>query len=440
MARQHDHSCDCLKTEVDLFSIPPTQVSIEGGTWDNFHPIATLSDTAPIEFYLPGDGEQYYDLNNIFLYTKVKVVKGDGTDCVGADSVGPVNYFMHSLFEQVDITLGDTVITSPTNTYPYRALLEAQLSYSNDAKKTQLTSALYYRDSPRHMDNTQTAEGANRNKGLVQRTKLTGESKSLEMVGKLHCDIFAQERFLLNKVPLRIRLVRSKDAFSLMTGAANPAYKVKMESAFIMARRAEVSSSVFLGHQRALQHGPAKYPIKRVVCKYFSIPRGNTATNQENLFQGQMPTRIVMGIVDADAFNGNFKKNPFNFQHNDMSEVALRVGGLKEPIKPLTPTFPGQSLLSYLSLLVGTGKFGKDEGCGFTRDEHAYGYCLHAWDLSADLAESSDHFQLMKNTSVRLELKFKQALPHSVNVVVYAEFENMIMIDADRNVTTNFGL
>jgi len=54
--------------------------------------------------------------------------------------------FLHSLFTQVDISLNGTLITASTNTYPYRAMLETLLSYGEDAKKSQLTSALFYKD------------------------------------------------------------------------------------------------------------------------------------------------------------------------------------------------------------------------------------------------------------------------------------------------------
>ena len=94
--------------------------------------------------------------------------------------------------------------------------------------------------------------------------------------------------------------------------------------------------------------------------------------------------------------------------------------------------------MGYMSLLTGTSKWGKDEGMGIDRTEYNNGYTLFAWDLTPDLSDGGDHFQLKRNTSVRLEMTFGAPLPRSVNVLVYAEFENMIMIDADRNVTTNF--
>ena len=78
------------------------------------------------------------------LYLQAKITKQDGTNLDANDPVGPVNLLLHSLFSQVDISLNGIQVTTSTNTYPYRAMLETLLSYGGDAKKSQLTSALYY--------------------------------------------------------------------------------------------------------------------------------------------------------------------------------------------------------------------------------------------------------------------------------------------------------
>ena len=40
---------------------------------------------------------------------------------------------------------------------------------------------------------------------------------------------------------------------------------------------------------------------------------------------------------------------------------------------------------------------------------------------------------------MRVELKFGAALPNTVTAVAYAEFENVIDIDRNRNVINDFG-
>ena len=55
------------------------------------------------------------------------------------------------------------------------------------------------------------------------------------------------------------------------------------------------------------------------------------------------------------------------------------------------------------------------------------GFKLFAFDLSADL-DDGGHFQLVKQGNLRLELHFKTALPETINVIVYAEFDNVIEV------------
>lgn len=73
----------------------------------------------------------------------------------------------------------------------------------------------------------------------------------------------------------------------------------------------------------------------------------------------------------------------------------------------------------------------------FDRGEYANGYALYAFDLSPDLAED-DHFNLARHGSVRLVLKFSEALARTITVITYAEFENVIEIDRNRNIIYDF--
>ena len=104
---------------------------MEQGSWVGYHPLtaAAVRDGGPIEFEISGSGEDYVDFaNTVVLYVKVKITANDGTNLAADAAVGPANLFLHSLFSQVDISLNGTLITPPTNTYPYRAMFETLLS------------------------------------------------------------------------------------------------------------------------------------------------------------------------------------------------------------------------------------------------------------------------------------------------------------------------
>jgi hypothetical protein len=121
MAFIHEGSCECAKSELDLFSVPATQTSIESGTYVEHHPVASITGGAPIEFDVTASGDDYLDFANSFLCVQAKITRANNDDLDAADTVGPVNIYLHSLFSQVDVLLNGTLITSSTNTYAYRA-------------------------------------------------------------------------------------------------------------------------------------------------------------------------------------------------------------------------------------------------------------------------------------------------------------------------------
>jgi hypothetical protein len=439
MAFIHEGSCECTKSELDLFSVPPTQTSIESGTFVEYRPISSLTDGAPIEFDVTSSGDDYIDFANSFLHVKAKIERANGTALDAGDTVGPVNNLLHSLFSQVDVSLNGTLITNSTNTYPYRAYLENLLSYGPAAKKSQLTTELFYKDEAGKMDkpNPLAADGADINGGLTKRTRFTTRSREVDLVGRIHTDIFFQQRYMLNEVNTKIKLTRSKDSFCLMA-IGDQAFRVKITGAALLIRKVKISSSVYLAHAKTLESGMAKYPIRRVICKTFTIPAGYLDVSQEKLFSGQLPTRLILGCVDNRAFNGDLGRNPFNFQHFSLRAISVYLDGQQIGIKPIALDYGnGQYVTSYMSLFNGTGKDNRDEGNDIDRADFANGYALYAFDLSPDLTDS-ESFSLARQGTVRVDLTFGEALPNTVTIVAYAEFENIIEIDRNRNVVFDF--
>lgn len=105
-----------------------------------------------------------------------------------------MNLFLHSLFSQVDVSLNERLISPSTSTYPYRAMMETLLNYGGDAKTSQLSIALFYKDTPGKMDVTNpVAEDADANMGLKTRLTFTRKSHIMDMTGFIHTDIFFQE-------------------------------------------------------------------------------------------------------------------------------------------------------------------------------------------------------------------------------------------------------
>jgi hypothetical protein len=189
---------------------------------------SALTDQGPYEFAVSGTGDDYIDLANTYLFVEVQIMDDDDTALDDGADVGYVSLWVHSLFSDVSVSLNENLVSPPTSLYPYRAYIEILLSKGPAAKESQLTGVMWYKDTPGHQDKRTTD-----NKGFTSRKALTAQTRSLQMKGKLHLDLFCQEKYLLNHVDLKIKLRRSQDVFALMADADNYEIIIKDLALFV---------------------------------------------------------------------------------------------------------------------------------------------------------------------------------------------------------------
>ena len=148
----HKDSNDYSSSSLDLFLLPLTQSSFQKGKSIDYDPITSLSDDGPIEFKVSGSGKEFFDLARSYLSVKVKVSKADGSNSDVASKVGFTNYPIASLFNQVYIILGGKLISSATNSYAHRGILEVLLNYDKEAAESQSGCGLFYKDTAGQME------------------------------------------------------------------------------------------------------------------------------------------------------------------------------------------------------------------------------------------------------------------------------------------------
>ncbi|XP_069098405.1 uncharacterized protein F54H12.2-like [Pleurodeles waltl] len=297
----------------------------------------------------------YLDLNNTLLHLVCKIIKANSTNIEDDAKVAPIAYPTATMFNQVDINLGDRLVTQGDNMYAYRAYIESILNYSREALDTQLSAGLFYKDTEAHFEDTP-LDGSN--VGFEKRASFSAGSRQFDLLRRLHSDLFFQDKLLINGIDLKFKLNRNMDAFCLISGDAEQ-YKLVILSASLFVKRVKVSPSIRLSHVEALQLSNTKYAIERVALKIFSIPAGTRLTQQQKLFLGQLPKLIIIGFVDNTASSGLYNSNTFNFEHYDINYAALVHEGTVIPAKPITPSFGTSNFVrEYLGLgnICGTHK------------------------------------------------------------------------------------
>ncbi|GFT19904.1 uncharacterized protein F54H12.2, partial [Nephila pilipes] len=302
-----------------------------------------------------------------------------------------------------------------------------------------LTAGLFYKDTASKHDSIDpTLVGDNANEDLKIRYVICKDSKLIDMMGPLHFDLGNQSKCLINSVNLRIKLERSKDSFALMS--ASQEFKLIIHHASLFVRKVKVAPSIAIAHEVALSKGVIKMPIRRTEVKSFALSSGIQSITISNAFIGQLPTRLIMGLVSNTAFKGDFSKNPFNFQHYDLSYLCVLDGNRMIPSKPFQPKFDHSNNYSrsYMSLFTDLDRYHKDQDININYNEYKEGYTLFAVDLTPDLSADGMHTSILRNGNLTIDIKFSKALTETVNLLVYAEYRNTIEIDKNRSIFSDF--
>ena len=194
-----------------------------------------------------------------------------------------------------------------------------------------------------------------------------------------------------------------------------------------------MTPSVFNAINTVLNDKNAQYAITRTTPKVFTVPRGQQSQHIDNAFLGEIPKCIAVCMMDNDSYNENYKKNPFNFQHYNLTQIGISVNGEEVPFKPLKLNFDDKLFVTaYNTLFSGTGKLHGNSGSIIKRENYSEGYTI----IDADLTpfEIGDHFDLKAEGTLSIDLVFKSPLAATINVLVYAEYDNVIEIDSNHKV------
>ncbi len=387
---------------------PPKQFAVK-------HPITPIREYSPIEFLIENNGHSFIDLKQTRLQIKCKIIKPNGDPVTATDRVAFVNLPLQSLWRNIEVYLQNRLVSSADNMYPFKATTDVLLNYSEDSKESQLQTQLYYKDTAGFMHDSQLDNG---NIGLSYRWNWTKNGQSVDMEGPLYCDILQQKNLLLNNVPIRIKLTPSTNAFVLMGEG-----RVIIEEVRLWVCHVDLPPDVYTNVAKNLQKDTAKYTYMKSEFLCHSLNAGSTSLRLDNLFQGRVPTQMVITLVDTDAFNGSAVKNPFNFKHHFLNYLDVNVNGRSLPReRPIEPDFSKNQYVDAYALMFAS-YFTHDKGNYIQLEEFDGGYAIYVLDIGGDIVGNT-----------KLEVRFAKPLVNAVNIVIYASFPHTMEIDATRNV------
>ena len=411
---------DCHQAQLNLFTKTPSDTSLKSKEWIEYKPTNQINDTSAINFSITAQSSAYVDLKSSVLNVKLRLTNGDGTPMNEAIVAGLVNTPLHSIFRQVDVTFQQTPLSHSGNNYPYKAYIDTILKTNENVQKGELTSQLFYKDVGPDTDDAKTGP----NSGLFKRSLATKGGKVVDLEGSLLIDVFQQPKLLLNGVSIGIKLWPSLDSFRLITDTIKADLKVQIVDASFRLCVQRIDGGLMMAHEKMIKMEPAIYPYLKSDIKTTSIASGQYSFSVDDVFQGLVPCKLIVGLVSSAAYMGDYRKNPFYFRDYDCSSVGFYVDGQSYPSQPLRPNYEANQYIdSYRTLTT----FRKD--VNIDRYDYTEGYCLYVLEVDPYYS-----FNIKRKGHCRLEMKFAKPLPESVTLILYATFPEILHIDASRSV------
>ena len=395
-----------------------------------YRPVGQISNKSVIEFDVPTRGNRYIDLRRSRFLVEIRILKADGTVIDEESNVALINQAHAAIFRQCEVLLQQVPINPDIGlNYAYKAYIDTQLMYSEDAKEAHLQSEFVFHDTAAAFNSPDPADKAN--VGLYTRYLFTKGGQAVLLSGPLHSDVFSIDRYLINGVPLDIKLYPGHDSFALMS--PNNGYQVQILDAKLKMCQVHVSNEILEQHGKCLEYGPALYPMNKSEIKVCSIPAGMTSYRMNDMFQGRVPSRVIVGLTPSKGYNGSYQDNPFYFPHMDVNYMAFYVDGVSRPDQPFTPDFANNKYVeSFLSLSRGVGNDRKNTGNYIDIREYPKAYALHVFDVHGTRHDNI-YAQPSKGQTM-LEIRFAKPLPEPTVAIIYATFSACIEVDKARNI------
>ena len=418
--------------ELSIFTLPANQIAIQKIYYSECRPVSSFqSEEAPIEISVPGQGSEYIDLRRSRLYVKCKIVKSDGSKLKASEKTGIINLPLQSMWSQIDTYMNGKLVSLNTSYYPWKAYMKLLLSNGNDVANSQLQSQLFFLDDY-DVDDPDAATGSNG--GLAGRYQFTKESRLFDMEGPLYEDIFLIDKYLVNGVDIHLKLFRNRAPFCIVSDETTPGYKLEILDVAFKACMIKVDSGVLINHAEILKKTTAKYPVHRTEVKMNTCPSGSGSFIWQNIWTNNLPTKACFAFVKQSAVNGDYTKNPFNCL-NIADEIALYVNGESIPSRPMKMDVGTNKnfVTPFVNLFEAAEKWNKDAGLQISRAMFDRGYAIYAFNLApSDLGE--EYINLVRQGSVRLEVKFAANTTETLNCIAYAEFPALIEVDHSREI------
>ena len=449
------------------------QDTVESAQLIEVSPVSNITDNlAPLVLRVD-KSDLVVDVTNTFLYVKAQLLHKDGSKLTYEDAeptsrqkwwaknkygdkldemvkkaqedenavnplpkrhldIAPVDLFGYAMWESVSLFITDQKVSLNHAMYPWLAYVLHMTNYSQEAKKCQLRSALWYPDQANfkdfHGDARLQPTADYVNHGFAARRTIVSGSTPFEMFTRVVTDLHFPGRLTLppntecafefRRAPLRLCLHGEEHEYTL-----------QFLECKLYVNRLKLTEQALVKQHKLLSVGEIEFRGIRFDIRRVTAPKGEQIVDW-NAFSGALPRRIYVFMTRSTAEQGKMERTPFNFEPFGMSSYQIFVNETAFPVNSGVST--KDVLREYMMTQYGLNF---NNAFDIEPDDFAGGNFVLVTDLTADHSAGCVSYKspLGSEGTVRVLLHFAKPLEEAVTVFCLAEIEGVLSVDKNRN-------
>jgi len=304
----------------NLFWDPPTDSGFSQVSIQRFVPTTGLIEhTGQVDFILPAlKAPNVYLIQNLMMQATVKIVDGDGKLPLKTDNVDPVNNMLPSLFESLQMSINDVIISPSGTNYAYKDFIQTVLSYGSDSQAS-LQCKGFFNDIPFYTNEILGNQNYNMKTQFFRADRLANSDfkpKGATFLVKVYHDFGTAQKFLPPNTNVSLKFKLSSDKFYLLKLPEDTKnYHFVITDFCLYCPVGILSQRMCTDLYAKWSRENIKYYYDRLVVKAIAVPKGKQDFLTENLFpDNENPSRIFFMFVESDAMVGSYMKSPFAFK------------------------------------------------------------------------------------------------------------------------------
>ena len=249
--------------------------------------------------------------------------------------------------------------------------------------------------------------------------------------GPLNLDISGLNAFMVDGVNMKVSLEPIDPKYLINKKAADtsiPDYELL--SVKLLVTKIKPAASVLLATKKALLQQPIEYIMRRKIVDTPIIPRDVLEYTTSRPFQELIPAQIYVWFVDLEASNGAYHLDPYYWGTLNITNYTVRINGVEiAGASSCEDSF----IQPYLDSFEASGN--SEHFIPYTR-YNGRGCCVLCFNTNNGSDQNS--INLEKRGNLSIQFKFKDPLPRSVKMYIAGAIDSTFVVDAEKQVVTNF--